>query len=457
METEGVSWSLMSRPTFAFRTQVLLALLLVNGLALSAEEPVQRQTPSSVSNPDVTSDKSFADWARKSAVPLKTVEAGSGFTDLFPVGDIIGDSRIVALGEATHGTREFFQLKHRIIEYLAAQKGFTVFSIEANMPEAYRLNDFVLRGEGDPKKLLKGMYFWTWDTKEVLDLILWMREFNRSGKGHLEFTGFDMQNSTVAVDTVKAFVQQQEPSYLNDVAQVYNDIRPAAKASGTAAGAAGPRMDRGRVVIGCAEIVKHLEDHRAMFVKHSKPDDVEWAIQMARIVHQSVQMAVGEKSRDESMADNVKWIAEHSSGAKLVLWAHNGHMTYEGYSYAPSGKYLKDMFGSQIINFGFRFNEGAFRAIGSDNRPQEFTIGPAPDGSLDHALSSTGLPLFALDVRKLPKDGEVAAWAAEPRLSRSIGAVYRGPDDPSSLVNSPVHDMFDVILFVEKTSASRGN
>src|SRR5580698_6052552 len=108
-------------------------------------------------------------WIRQNAIPLKTVEAGNGFADMEPLDKVVGDARVVALGEATHGTREFFQLKHRMIEYLATRKGFTIFSIEASMPEAYRLNKYVLAGEGDPKQLGKGMGFWTWDTEEVLD------------------------------------------------------------------------------------------------------------------------------------------------------------------------------------------------------------------------------------------------------------------------------------------------
>jgi len=76
-----------------------------------------------------------ADWIRKHAIPLRTVEANHGFDDLPPLASVVGDARIVALGEATRGSREFFQLKHRLIEFLATQKGFTIFSIEANMPE----------------------------------------------------------------------------------------------------------------------------------------------------------------------------------------------------------------------------------------------------------------------------------------------------------------------------------
>jgi erythromycin esterase len=152
-------------------------------------------------------------WVRANAIPLQTVEAGHGFADMEPLRKIVGDARIVALGEATHGSREFFQLKHRMLEFLASQMGFTIFAIEANMPEAYRLNDYVLTGKGDPAALLKGMYFWTWDTEEVLAMIHWMREFNASGKGRVMFTGFDMQTPTVAAQIVEDFVAKTEPPY----------------------------------------------------------------------------------------------------------------------------------------------------------------------------------------------------------------------------------------------------
>src|ERR1051326_7644267 len=101
----------------------------------------------------------------------------------------------------------------RMLEFLATEMGFTIFSIEANMPEAYRLNDYVLNGNGDPAKLIRGMYFWTWDTQEVLDMVLWMREFNKSGKGRVQFTGFDMQTPDVAADIVQDFVNQHDSTY----------------------------------------------------------------------------------------------------------------------------------------------------------------------------------------------------------------------------------------------------
>ena len=159
----------------------------------------------------------IVEWIRSHAVPLKTPEAGNGFDDMRPLRAMIGDARIVSLGEATHGSREFFQLKHRMLEFMASEMGFSIFSIEANLPEAYRLNDYVLEGKGDPAQLLRGMYFWTWDTEEVLAMIRWMREFNKSGKGRVQFTGFDMQTPTVAASIVRDFTSRYDAPFLADV------------------------------------------------------------------------------------------------------------------------------------------------------------------------------------------------------------------------------------------------
>ena len=117
-------------------------------------------------------------WLAANAIPLTTVEAGHGFADMQPLQAIVGNARIVSLGEATHGTREFFQLKHRMLEFFVSEMGFTIFGIEATMTESFDINEYVLTGKGDPAKGLAGIYFWTWDTEEVLDMIQWMRRYN---------------------------------------------------------------------------------------------------------------------------------------------------------------------------------------------------------------------------------------------------------------------------------------
>src|SRR5215813_99081 len=151
------------------------------------------------------------DWIRAGAIPITTVKAGNGFSDLEPLRQLIGGARIVSLGEATHGTREFFQLKHRLLEFCVAELGFTIFGIEASYPECLRVNDYVLRGTGNPAEALAGTRFWTWDTEEVLALIEWMRGWNATHARQVKFYGFDMQFPTEAALGVLDYLARVAP------------------------------------------------------------------------------------------------------------------------------------------------------------------------------------------------------------------------------------------------------
>lgn len=552
------------------------------------------------------------EWIRANAIRLETPAAGHGFADMQPLKKVIGNARIVALGEATHGTREFFQLKHRMLEFLATEMGFSIFSIEANMPEAYRLNDYVLSGKGDPVKLIKGMYFWTWDTQEVLDMVKWMREFNQSGKGRLQFTGFDMQTPNVAAAIVGDFVTSADPAYadsLRRAADLARNASPAAsgpafgvatatfpvkdaagkrirfsgyiKTDGVTAGYAGLwwRVDgpsgvlafdnmQSRGVSGTSDwrrydielpvaatatninfgalfpghgtawfddltveldgtpyanndmfdldfessspkgfytggngyrvqldsqvfhngkqslrmtwlpaatdqkridpklassawkdVVRHLETSREAYGKKgAEPRDIEWAIQNARVVLQSMQMFGNEVTRDKSMADNIKWILDSNPGAKIVLWAHNGHVSaHNPGGFIPMGASLREMFGAQMVVFGFAFNKGSFQAIEQGKGLRDFTVPPSPEGSLDATFAAAGIPIFALDLRAAPKSGPVARWLSEPHMTRSIGAVFSETSAAQFLVALTAPQSFDAMLFVEKTSAAVKN
>ncbi len=171
-----------------------------------------------------------ATWIRQNAIAFTTSEAGNGFEDLKGLGPLIGDATIVSLGEPTHGTREAFQMKHRLLEYLVEEKGFSIFSIEANMPESYALNQYVIEGKGDPKALIAGMYFWTWNTQEVLDMVEWMRSWNQrnppeTGKPRLQFTGFDMQTPDVAWKIGQDFITAHAPDLAEKNAALPAELR----------------------------------------------------------------------------------------------------------------------------------------------------------------------------------------------------------------------------------------
>jgi erythromycin esterase len=398
------------------------------------------------------------DWIRANAIPLATAVAGHGFDDMQPLKKVIGSAHIVSLGEATHGTREFFQLKHRMLEFLASEMGFTIFSIEASMPEAYRLNDYVLAGEGDPAKLLKGMYFWTWDTEEVLDMIQWMREFNASGKGHVEFTGFDMQTPTVALQNAGRFVVRYDMMYsgaMQDVSSAVTRTSASLRATGPSAPAPDAAvLANGRAVITQVQVaMAHLEAGRAEYRTAGATDyDIDWAIQNLRVALQGLQMDTNDVERDRSMADNVKWILDRHPNAKIVLWAHNLHVAAGGGMMSETmGENLRRMFGKDMVVFGFAFNQGSFQAIQKGGPLTRFTVPPLPADSLDATLASASIPMFAIDLRQAP------AWFQTPRTSREIGSIYPAGSPGANLIAFVAPAAFDAMLFVESTTAAWKN
>jgi erythromycin esterase len=387
-------------------------------------------------------------WVRRNAIPLAGVDAGAPVADLEPLRALFGSARIVALGEGTHGTSEFFRMKHRLTELLAGQ-GFTVFAIEANMPEARRVNDYVLTGRGDPAALLAGMYFWTWNTREVLDLIEWMRAYNASGKGRMEFWGFDLQTPTVAMDSVRAFVARADPSFTATLDTAYQRVRQVMqeRQSGT--------MSPTAVTLWrdeSARVLSHLQTRSPGYATAQRDTmQLAWAMQYARIVWQGAGAAqgalTGSASRDSSMAANVRWILDHqTAGTKAVLWAHNGHVQRAD---NWMGGHLDAAYGSAMRVVGFALGEGEYTAVG----PRGLATYPAeapPPGSVESVLRATGIPRLALDLR-LAASSQEGRWLAEPHDFRSIGSMALD----RAFVPTPVAKRFDVLVYLDQTTATK--
>jgi erythromycin esterase len=218
-------------------------------------------------------------------------------------------------------------------------------------------------------------------------------------------------------------------------------------------------VDPKPIQAACQSVLDHLNAGRAGFLAAGvSGKDADWAIQNARLVLQFTQLKTGGLGgRDQRMAENIEWIADQNPGAKLIIWAHNGHVGYAPYSgIEPMGSYLKKAFGSQLVNFGFAFNEGSFRAVELGKGLHEFTVGPAPAGSWDQALAATDIPIFALDLRRAPQQGPAASWLEGDHPSRSIGATFSDGTANLFWSNARQQDAFDAVLFVEKTSAARG-
>jgi erythromycin esterase len=385
------------------------------------------------------------DWVRQALIPLDHVAPGAGFDDLQAFGEVVGDARVIALGESTHGTREFFQLKHRVFEYLVAEKGVTALALEAAMPEAFDLNRYVLTGEGDPRQALAALYFWTWDTEEVLALVEWMRAWNEVNETSVRFYGVDVQHGGRAFERVSAYLTA-------------HGVMPDLPALQPLARARTARTLQPSAVPAAQDLIAAFDTHRDALVAASSEAEFDEARQCAVVLHQHAAFVARQRPRDLSMADNVQWVLEREE--KVVVWGHNAHVSVEPGSGAM-GAVLREALGADLLSVGLEFGSGRFRAIPfpfwQRLGVQDLSVPALEDESLPAMLSRVGVEQLALDLRTVPDDGVVREWFSAMRPAHAIGAGFP-PGSPGYGPTSQLASrQFDALLFVQASTPTRPN
>ena len=404
-------------------------------------------------------------WLATVARPFTTDAPGSGFDDLAEIGSIVGSARVVALGEATHGTREFFRMKHRVFEYLVERQGFTHFTIEATMPEARAMDRFVTRGEGDPARLLSNLYFWTWNTQEVMDLILAMRAYNvRVGEPRLRFFGFDMQSPQQAIDSVRAMLTRLDPAAEAQatVSMACLDVARAAANTYDVTRYQSATTVAQRVACGDSldAMVTRVSRGRAGWAGRMAADDLDWLEQYATLVRQWQRLAQATLNtgvvRDRAMADNLLWIAAREPSAKLFVWAHNQHVTRRS---GAMGANLAQALSDQYRVLAFTFGTGAFNAVGSTGSVftglTSHTINGISTGTLESVFAAATLPRLIFDARKIATGGDAAAsLRAQPLRMRTIGAVYQASAAAQFFETTLLPQDYDGLIWFATTTPS---
>lgn len=386
--------------------------------------------------------------------PLRTWEPDDGdLSDLAVLGQLIGDARIVALGEATHGTREIFRMKDRIIRYLAQTRGFDIFSIEAGMPEGYAVNRYTVDGIGDAAEAVAGMHYWTWGTESVRDMAEWMRTYNAS-QPRIVFTGCDMQMARPACDVLrKAFAGDdgalQTLGELESALDESQRARWAAYRAGSYDEAAAEPVRRwAERLLGAVEAhVASLSDDRAAQCRvPAGGDGRAWLGQQVTLLR---QFLAGAADRDRFLADNLLWIGAQNPASRLVAWAHNGHVnTCDG----SMGGYLRERLGDGYRAFGFAFYDGEYTILAPDGPMSCPAQTPYP-GTLEYVLDQLGVPLFILDLRRMREaDDPMLEWL-DSLVYRAVGSMPVGSDFIAG--QREVSRAFDGLIFIRSTTASR--
>jgi len=396
-------------------------------------------------------------WLHSAAAPLVGVEAGHGFDDLEPLGRMIGKARLVAVGEATHGTREFSQMKHRVLEYLVSKLGFSVFMMEAGFGEAAALDEYVVSGVGEPRSALRTAVYGIWYTEELLAMVEWMRAWN-SDPAHttkLRVYGIDVQAPTRALSAVLRYLERVDPP---TAAGARDRFAVMSEGLGGSDYRRMPAASRTALHDGVRDLLARFDAERAAWTKATTPREWRIARKSVDVLRQNLAILAppsGELAgdqRDKGMAENAAWVLDQAEpGARAMLWAHNSHIARCGYDGTISvGERLAAQLRRDYLAFGFVWNQGGFGAI-EYGGPWAHQVGPEAPGGLGATFAQLGMPQAAIDLRTAPRG--VASWLAAPHRMRNIGALFTSEDHMDEVTH--LSACFDAVLFVDRTSAAR--
>jgi erythromycin esterase len=399
-------------------------------------------------------------WIDENAVKIKTVRAENGFEDLMPLKNIFKDTRIIALGEATHGTKEIFQMKHRMLEFLVKEMGFRYFAVEANLTETYAVNDYVMYGRGDPQKALDGLYFWTLNTKEVMAMIQWMRGYNKDkeDKDKVRFYGFDMQAQPVAMSEFYKYISRVDSGYAFQIKDLVSRIQ-----------GFGDGVPDNNAVKSCAgeveKLFTHINDKKEKYISTTSEREYETEKHNLVVVSQYIAMmsetdtAVMCQTRDSCMCENVKWFMDlEGDASKFVLWAHNGHIAkdYVDSDGLTLGYFLKKFYKEKYYALGFDFYNGSFQSMDMKSDLVEFHY-VLKQNSTGYLFSQSRNKIFFIDFACAEKNKDMNKILHDTIPSICIGALFSKEDPEPFYINRPLADIYDGMIFIRNTSRAEPN
>jgi len=396
--------------------------------------------------------------------------------ELQPLQTLFAAKSIVGMGEATHGTREFFEIKNGVFQWLVNTCGYRVFGIEATYGGCCYINDFVQSGKGNIDSVMVHLDFWTWQTEEVRDLILWMKDYNAQAE-HVEklsFYGFDMQNFYAPVQYVTDFAKKHCPAQYDTLRAISFPVL-------------------GKTELQIYQLLQKKGNHFQDTLQHTYRLLKDWLLrnktqlettlpagryQMLWLCTDNLGQAVKSLSvhnqsrfRDSCMAYNVLQIQKFEN-KKMFVWAHNGHINLaypddKSVLMGPlMGGHLKKNLGDAYYAIGFVFNQGSFQAIQGPKSIgsaifkylfarkklyrglRECTVPEQDKNTFTRALSATGYPAYFVDVAR---SGNPVF--STPLKTYDVGAIFMN----YKRCSEPIHAkrQFDGLVYLDQTSRAR--
>ncbi len=401
-------------------------------------------------------------------------------SDYDPLIQQIGEARFVLIGEASHGTHEFYRERAQITKRLIQENGFTAVAVEADWPDAYRVNRYVRGASADADAIdslagFKRFPTWMWRNAEVLDFVGWLRTHNDSlanGAKKAGFYGLDLYSLHASIEAVLGYLAKVDPESAKRARYRYScfdHFGENTQAYGYAASFGLTESCENEVVSQLVELRRRAADYASRDGRVAA-DDFFFAEQNARLVKNAEEYYrsmfrrsvpswnLRDRHMTETLESLVAYLERQGQPAKLVVWEHNSHL---GDARATEmgergelnvGQLVRERHGSSAVLIGFSTYTGTVTAASDWDAPAERKrVRPALKDSYKALFHEVGIPRFQISLRE--KSPMVSALN-EPRLERAIGVIYRPETERQShYFYARLADQFDALLHFDQTRA----
>ena len=400
--------------------------------------------------------------------------------DYDPLLKLIHGARFCLLGEATHGTQEFYRERAEITKRLIKEQGFTAVAVEADWPDAFRVNRYV-RGLSDDRNAnealggFKRFPTWMWRNTVVLDFVEWLRDYNSSfkkGAAQVGFYGLDLYSLYTSIEAVLGYLSKVDPAAAKRAHYRYSCFEHFAEdtqAYGYAASFGLSDSCEREVIEQLIELRRRAADYASRDGRVAQ-DEFFFAEQNARLVLNAERyyrsMFRGRVEswnlRDRHMAETLGVLVTHLNAqgqtAKIAVWEHNSHLGDARATYMADhgelnvGQLVRQQYGNDARLIGFTTYTGTVTAASEWDGPAERKrVRPALNESYEALFNHTGETDFLLSLRDNKRLSNVLR---EPRLERAIGVIYLPQTERQShYFDARMSDQFDAVIHFDETRA----
>jgi len=410
-------------------------------------------------------DETLVDAVRERALPLRDD------ADLDPLLERIGDARVVLLGEASHGTRDYYVWRDRISRRLIAEKGFSFIAVEGDWPDCYTVNLYAKGWDApgsDAREVLHAFSrwpTWMWANEEVVELAEWLRAFNaeRVDERRVGFYGLDVYSLWESIDVVTRYLERVDPALAERARRAYgcfdpyeDDVQEYAWATEMV-----PTDCEDEVVATLVELRRKGPDFR-----REGPEAYFNAEQNALVAQNAERYyramirggAASWNVRDTHMMDTLdRLMKHHGPEAKAIVWEHNTHV---GDARATDmaragmvniGQLAREAYGGDVVIAGFSSHRGSVIAGEQWGAPmRRIPMPKARPGSWEDVLHRA-----SAEDKLLLMDGlDDVPGALDPRGHRAIGVVYRPEREAfGNYVPTVLPFRYDAVLYIDQSEA----